>query len=409
MARFWSDDFDMDLPRVLPHLDDLLGPSADTLLWTYGNTSYGRLNHPACWNTTAGHVEAFFGTDNTGTWRPPDYYTDQAMVGCTWREAVRDAWPHGYLLLVDGEEVWNTDVLRSVFLDLMFDQRGDRRLPAGMADELKTLVADSLRAATGRLTEVACHECPGCGQPGVPRSRVACKPCWLRPPADLRNAVNGSYYARTGAKRPDERAIAVRAHRRALSAALVWYRDDRPNGQPEPAARFRDLPAAAYPFTVGVWPADAPFDAAPAWSVYVDQPGAVRVPGLKLGRSRVQVRYATGAVEVSYEPPLTRPAPVPDGCRCVVRRRAPDGMSLQVPAGGCPAHAPTDRITVGSLVLLTNPLPPDHVGYDLGVEICGEPGRVVSIEDGWAMVDRGSWGQFGRPVTSLQPAPEAGR
>ncbi len=34
-------------------------------------------------------------------------------------------------------------------------------------------------------------------------------------------------------------------------------------------------------------------------------------------------------------------------------------------------------------------------------EITGKPGRVVSIEDGWAMVLRPGWGEFGAPVGDL--------
>ncbi len=62
------------------------------------------------------------------------------------------------------------------------------------------------------------HRCPGCNVPGVVRSRLACKPCWYRLPADLRNAVNGSFYHR-------QRNPA--AHRAAVFAAMTWYREHR--------------------------------------------------------------------------------------------------------------------------------------------------------------------------------------
>lgn len=75
------------------------------------------------------------------------------------------------------------------------------------------------------------HECPGCGQSGVPRHHLACKPCWCRLPDGLRDAINGSFHARTRAKRPDDRSIAVRAYRRALTAALSWFRDNRTEAQ----------------------------------------------------------------------------------------------------------------------------------------------------------------------------------
>jgi hypothetical protein len=38
-------------------------------------------------------------------------------------------------------------------------------------------------------------------------------------------------------------------------------------------------------------------------------------------------------------------------------------------------------------------------------QITAEPGRVVSIDEtGWAMVDCGSWGQFGHRVEDLRQA-----
>lgn len=66
---------------------------------------------------------------------------------------------------------------------------------------------------------------------------------------------------------------------------------------------------------------------------------------------------------------------------------------------------------VGDLVFLPNRLAPDHPGHASAAEIFADPGRVVSIDDGWAMVDRGSWGQFGCPIGDLllaQPASSAG-
>lgn len=152
--RFWSDDFDMDLPKVLPSLDVLLGKAANTRLWTYGGTSHGRLNHPSVWNTYDG-VEAYFGLDDSGTWKPAECHTDQPVVECTWREAVRDAWPHTYVLVVNGQQVWDTGWLRAAFDDLMYDLRGWRALPPGRAEELKAVVAGTVRDATERLAEVA--------------------------------------------------------------------------------------------------------------------------------------------------------------------------------------------------------------------------------------------------------------
>ena len=73
---------------------------------------------------------------------------------------------------------------------------------------------------------MADHPCPGCGGPGVPQHQLACKPCWLRLPQQLRDAVNGSYRAKSSARLPNVRSAAVQAHRRALAAAMAWYREN---------------------------------------------------------------------------------------------------------------------------------------------------------------------------------------
>lgn len=58
---------------------------------------------------------------------------------------------------------------------------------------------------------------------------------------------------------------------------------------------------------------------------------------------------------------------------------------------------------VGTLASLPNPFEPGHPAYESAAMIYAAPGRIVSIEDGWAMVDVGRWGQFGRPLAELRP------
>lgn len=61
------------------------------------------------------------------------------------------------------------------------------------------------------------HECPGgCGLQ-VARHMLSCKPCWYRLPAPLRDDVNFAYRHRSA--NPGE-------HRKALTAAFAWYRDN---------------------------------------------------------------------------------------------------------------------------------------------------------------------------------------
>lgn len=150
---FWSDDFDMDLIKVLPKTEEILGDTADLKLYTYGATTFGRLNHPSVWNGDGGML-AFFGTENYG-FKPDCFYSGEDVVPCTFLEAVRDAWPHSYILHVDFVEIWNTWKLRALFDALMWHRRGWRALPDGRAEELIESLSRSLRAASERLRKVA--------------------------------------------------------------------------------------------------------------------------------------------------------------------------------------------------------------------------------------------------------------
>jgi len=68
------------------------------------------------------------------------------------------------------------------------------------------------------------------------------------------------------------------------------------------------------------------------------------------------------------------------------------------------ARLAAETLTVGSLVFVPNRLKPGQAGYALSVELYAAPGRIVSVEDGWAMVDLGRWGQLGSPLADLRPA-----
>lgn len=113
--KFWSDDFDMDLLRVFPNLPMLLGATAAIELWTVGHESYGRLNHPTCWDTPHG-LTAFF------WFQPPElvrnahgwFWLDGGYVGndqalrATWLEVLRDCWAHQYAISLEGRIVWDS-------------------------------------------------------------------------------------------------------------------------------------------------------------------------------------------------------------------------------------------------------------------------------------------------------------
>ena len=61
------------------------------------------------------------------------------------------------------------------------------------------------------------HPCPGLCGAMVARHLLACKPCWLRLPADLRRAVDAGWLVRL-----DD---GHRSHRAAMKTAAVWYRE----------------------------------------------------------------------------------------------------------------------------------------------------------------------------------------
>ncbi len=152
--RFWSDDFDMDLLKLFPDLPDRLGAMANVPMWTHGGVSHGRLNMPSAWNGYKG-LETFFGLRPESTGKPEGYSTTQLVVECTWLEVLRDAWPHTYRLIVDGQWlVWDTSRAWPVFYKIMCDLRGHQKLPDGEADRLRGRVLASVLAATRDLTSI---------------------------------------------------------------------------------------------------------------------------------------------------------------------------------------------------------------------------------------------------------------
>ena len=128
---FWSDDFDMDLLKVFPDLPEKLGATKDVLLWTVGHETYGRLNHPAVWNSHMGSL-AFFWLEppvlerREGGWftLPGGYTDDSPLVECTWLEVLRDGWVHGFAMVLKDRIVWNARDIQQDFDRIMADLRG---------------------------------------------------------------------------------------------------------------------------------------------------------------------------------------------------------------------------------------------------------------------------------------------
>jgi hypothetical protein len=125
----WCDDFDMDLPRVVPEALPILQRIPDSIVFrTHGHEWGGKLNHPSCWNTYDG-LAAFFTLDPTRDPAPSGYMTGDPIVSCTWTEAVRDAWCHDFLLVVDGDAIFDfMRLYRTAFEPLMYHVRGWRQV-----------------------------------------------------------------------------------------------------------------------------------------------------------------------------------------------------------------------------------------------------------------------------------------
>src|SRR5581483_9211618 len=92
---FWSDDFDMGLPKIFPDARRILGDLGDIKLITVGCADNdGRLNHPNVWNGDRAML-SFFGFKSPAK---PDLYVGSGNeVSCTAWEMFRDCWAHHYL------------------------------------------------------------------------------------------------------------------------------------------------------------------------------------------------------------------------------------------------------------------------------------------------------------------------
>jgi len=140
LLPFWSDDFDMDLLKLWPDLPARLGPTADVRLWTVGSTSYGRLNHPAVWNTHGAFLwleKPDLNRDADGWFRVQGCVSDAKDVECTWLEWLRSWWPHHHGFLLEG--VWFEPSDDRYFESIMARVRGwhlqpeDAKLASAMA------------------------------------------------------------------------------------------------------------------------------------------------------------------------------------------------------------------------------------------------------------------------------------
>lgn len=156
-APFWSDDFDMDLLKVLPETPELLTEKiASVELVTQGSPdrrpgspTYGRLIHPACWNSDRG-LAAWFGFRDPA--RPAGYVTSDPELRCTYLEALRDAWCHSYVLIVEGQAMWDAGVRwGELFEPLMYHRRNWHPLPDARVHQLLVRLGAAVNLAMARM------------------------------------------------------------------------------------------------------------------------------------------------------------------------------------------------------------------------------------------------------------------
>lgn len=150
-APFWSDDFDMDLLKIVPNLRQYLGASQNVELFTHGGTSHDRLNHPSCWHSNNGFV-AFFGFRDAA--KAAFYSTSAPLVSCTFEEAVRDCWPHDYEIIVEGQSVLNGNEFWRDFEPIMASIRGYGPLSKADLENHVNAVTQRIRTAAETLLRV---------------------------------------------------------------------------------------------------------------------------------------------------------------------------------------------------------------------------------------------------------------
>jgi hypothetical protein len=151
-APFWSDDFDMDLLKLLPNIEAMIGDdAAATVLFTHGHVTHGRLNHPASWNTQFGPA-AFFGFQDPA--KPEPMWTSDPVVECTWLEVLRDCWSHSYAIVVERRWLLPGESLQSRFMELLGHVRGYARSPRASEVEWLRRTEGAVLRSTERMLEL---------------------------------------------------------------------------------------------------------------------------------------------------------------------------------------------------------------------------------------------------------------
>lgn len=152
----WCDDFDMDLPKVIPGAREIFGELGDVVLWTHSKTTHGTINHPSAWNGPDGGAISFFGFNTPS--KPAHYWTDAPAVQCTVWEAFRDLWSHSLVMILEGQAVWDAYALSHNFDTIMASVRGwgapNHLTPARRKRIAQLRTRMSLRVAAARIAEL---------------------------------------------------------------------------------------------------------------------------------------------------------------------------------------------------------------------------------------------------------------
>ena len=154
LAPFWSDDFDMDLLKLYPTLQDALGATAAETVWTLGHTTRERLNHPTVWNTHGAFLwlsNPDLDRDARGWVRVLGCVTDAPLVECTWLEWLRDCWAHSFdFWLMPGCQVFKHPKLWR-FERLMWHIRAWAKKPEAVTASAHAEVWDWLQTVNRRF------------------------------------------------------------------------------------------------------------------------------------------------------------------------------------------------------------------------------------------------------------------
>lgn len=163
---FWSDDFDMDLPKILPDVCDAIRAveGHSILVYCYCTAlTRGRINCPTAWNSHTGPVTHFW-TDKPNhprneygwaTFGPGNCTTNDQLATATWLEVVRDEWVHQSDVVVDGKLIWRPSELDREFNRLMYDLRDWQKLSAVERQRDLDRCRVSILEANDRFMEVA--------------------------------------------------------------------------------------------------------------------------------------------------------------------------------------------------------------------------------------------------------------